>query len=240
VKRKDKALVGIVFLLSCSVAQAGIYLTREGRRTVRPVRAWIATSYSTGESVRSSAFRLGSGGFQNWMGMDFMVTRFVNLRGFAVVTSDELGTRYGGGGEVLVRLYDRASESVYVKAGVLNTGISTGVYSSAGAYFFKGKLGGGGEVEFEKYFGSGHDAVDVNAMVFFTWKPLPWLETGPAYYVQDIEDVWEDEEAEGGASHLVVARIGFKLAGFLFTLEPGYGFYRNNAFVVNGKMTFNF
>ncbi|HEY3356942.1 MAG TPA: hypothetical protein VGQ83_27075 [Polyangia bacterium] len=64
-----------------------------------------------------------------------------------------------------------------------------------------GRLRVGANAHFEKIFAAGRDGVDMIALAGASYRVLDWLRLGAEYVAQDLEDAFEQDEAEGGARH---------------------------------------
>lgn len=86
---------------------------------------------------------------------------------------------------------------------------------------------------FEKAFQKMRDEIDMFITAGISMKVNEWLRTGLEYEGLDLEDLWEKEEAEGGAQHIMGPVAAFRFnegrTQFLFTpsalfspLEDGF------------------
>lgn len=91
-----------------------------------------------------------------------------------------------------------------------------------------------GTVYLEKAFAAGRDPVDVIVTAGASYPLAPFASVGVEYLGQDLEDLWEREEAEGGARHLLGPIATFHLLGDRVAtgLGVGAGLTRNSPDVV--------
>ncbi len=86
-----------------------------------------------------------------------------------------------------------------------------GVFSLAGRLGGGGRIGRfqvGGDLEVEKRFAEGADGVDVMVTLGANVAVIQdRLRLGVEYVGQDLEDLWEEEEAEGGAAHILAPSL---------------------------------
>jgi len=156
----------------------------------------------------------------------------------ALVTHERLsGQAWRVGGEVRALLLERerSGVDVAVTAGYLrevqNAHLITGSVQVAGA---AGPVELAGTVAMEKAFAAGRDAVDVIVTSGASYAVARFASIGVEYQGQDLEDLWEREEAEGGARHLLGPSATFRfLSGRVSTgAGLGFGLTRNSPDVV--------
>lgn len=74
---------------------------------------------------------------------------------------------------------------------------------------------------FEKAFANDRDPVDWFLSAGVSSKATKFLRIGLEYIGEDLEDIWEREETEGGAANLIGALINFKVNRYSgISLEP--------------------
>jgi hypothetical protein len=83
-------------------------------------------------------------------------------------------------------------------------------------------------VHAEHLFATGRDPVDMLAMVGASYRVLDWLRLGVEYVVQDFEDAWETDEAEGGARQYVGPTVAVNLDRGRLQLVAGPAFGLNS------------
>ena len=88
-----------------------------------------------------------------------------------------------------------------------------------------GRLRMVGNAHFEKVFADDRDNVDVLAFAGASIRTTEILRVGAEYVGQDLEDVIENEEAEGGARHFAALVASMELAegSFWITGGPAFG-----------------
>jgi len=79
-----------------------------------------------------------------------------------------------------------------------------------------------GELVLEKAFAEGRDPIDLHLSLTNSVPVLPFLHLGVEYRGDDLEDLWEEEEAEGGARHFAGGFVAF-LFGDQFSVQGGGG-----------------
>lgn len=97
--------------------------------------------------------------------------------------------------------YSRELDRAHVVAGSLQAAGAMGPVEVAGTVYL------------EKAFAAGRDAVDVIVTAGAAYAVASFASLGLEYQGQDLEDLWEREEAEGGARHLVGPSATFRLFG---------------------------
>lgn len=75
----------------------------------------------------------------------------------------------------------------------------------------EGRFDAGGNLLLERRFTSDADPLDVIVRFAATYAVLPELRFGLEYVGQDLEDLVEEEEAEGGAVHIIAACATLRL-----------------------------
>lgn len=74
----------------------------------------------------------------------------------------------------------------------------------------------------EKAFAPGRDPVDLHLRAGYAYQLSPLLSLGGEYVGDDLEALWEPEEAEGGTRHFLSPRVSFSLGKSLsLAMEPG-------------------
>ncbi len=79
---------------------------------------------------------------------------------------------------------------------------------------------------FEKAFQKMRDEIDMFITAGMSFRFTEWLSSGIEYAGQDLEDLWEQEEAEGGARHIVgpVLSVNFIRHKTQFIITPAIAF----------------
>ena len=78
-------------------------------------------------------------------------------------------------------------------------------------------------------FTPGRDAVDLMLTAGASYRVIPVLRLGAEYVVQDIEGLWEADEAEGGVRHFVGPTASLELAKRVFiTAGPAFGLSKDS------------
>ncbi len=107
---------------------------------------------------------------------------------------------------------DRFGVDLGVSAGYLRemdrAHLVAGSVQAAGAV---GPVEVAGTLYLEKAFAPGRDAVDVIVTAGAAYPVASFVLVGVEYQGQDLEDLWEREEAEGGARHLLGPSATFAL-----------------------------
>lgn len=130
---------------------------------------------------------------------------------------------------------ERAGVDLGVTAGYMReidrAHLVTGSLQAAGAL---GPVEVAGTLYLEKAFAAGRDAVDVIVTVGAAYPITSFASLGLEYQGQDLEDLWEREEAEGGARHLAgpTATVHFFERRVAAGLGLGAGLTRNSPDVV--------
>jgi hypothetical protein len=75
----------------------------------------------------------------------------------------------------------------------------------------------------EKVFEANRDEIDLVMSAGASYELWRTLRLGAEYVVQDLEGLWEPEEAEGGVRHFVGPTVGVRLARVQIGAGPGFG-----------------
>jgi hypothetical protein len=104
-------------------------------------------------------------------------------------------------------------------------GVIAATLTLAGGWKF-GRFEAGGNLLLERRFTSDADPLDVIVRLAVAQAVLPELRLGLEYVGQDLEDAVEDEEAEGGAVHVLAASASLWLmdGDLQIGLAPGIAF----------------
>lgn len=88
-----------------------------------------------------------------------------------------------------------------------------------------GQLRIAGNAHAEKVFASGRDSIDLLAFGGASFRATRELRLGAEYVGQDLEDAFEQEEAEGGARHFAgpTAALELQNGRFWITAGPAFG-----------------
>jgi hypothetical protein len=100
----------------------------------------------------------------------------------------------------------------------------------------------GGNLIFEKAFGTNKDAIDVITSIGFQYRVLETLFAGVELVGQDLEGFWEEDEAEGGAQILFGPSLNFspKNSKFIFSVTGGPVIYATRSELPPSNMDENF
>lgn len=144
---------------------------------------------------------------------------------YASATVYDQGSRVNVAAGARVQLTDPASRlRVAVLAGALReAGGNAGVQLTAAASYDAGPVRVAGNVQGEKVFAAGRDALDVLVLAGVSVKVAPAVRLGVEYVGQDLEALVDPEEAEGGARQLVGPTIAFDVDGGRYQLALGGG-----------------
>jgi len=96
---------------------------------------------------------------------------------------------------------------------------------------------------FEKAFQQGRDDIDMFLTAGISYRVSGMFRSGIEYAGQDLEDIWEKEEAEGGTRHIVgsVTRIGFNQDNTQLIFTPAYVFSPiKDGFIIRGMVSQKF
>jgi hypothetical protein len=146
---------------------------------------------------------------QQWLGLANGVTRRLTLSAFGIFTygieeKEMKADSFYAGGKYRISEQGALPVDIALTFGYLQ---ETGGISvlQAGGVFSKDikKLNITSNVLFEKAFQEMRDAIDMFITAGISFKLADWLRAGFEYAGQDLEDLWEEEEAEGGARHII-------------------------------------
>lgn len=136
----------------------------------------------------------------------------------------------GIAGEDQLRFAPEAGVGVYLPGLPLSFAIS-GLREYGGVLALKARLVSGirkGASEFvvnlvsEKAFAPDRDPLDLHLRAGYAYQLSPFLSLGGEYVGDDLEALWEPEEAEGGTRHFLSPRVSFSLSPSLsLAMEPG-------------------
>lgn len=96
---------------------------------------------------------------------------------------------------------------------------------------------------FEKAFQARRDEIDMFITAGLSYEVTEWLRTGIEYAGQDLEDLWEEEEAEGGARHIIgpVSAFRFNKGKTQILFTPAMAFSPiGNGFIMRGMFSWTF
>ncbi len=192
--------------------------------------------YSSAKAPVSLALRpVGGEGVDHWMGVNFFLGPRRGLRVFAIYINRRGMVRSGGGSEIFYTFLNRPFPLLTLALGTLGDGGgAAGIYGKIEVSGEAGVVDWNGFLHLEKAFATERDVVDVILGGSATVKITSSLSTGLRYLVQDLEDLWENEEAEGGMLQEVSFLISMKKGTLGAGLAPGIVMGRSNGF----SMTF--
>ena len=154
--------------------------------------------------------------------------------GFTLGISDRFQTMVDGGYNFYSHKYGFSTGAVYqwIKNNRKSVGFrlslvreTEGVYTLQAAALTSFKVAKFWDLSantfLEKSFASNRDPVDWHLTAGIS-RNLGVINLGLEYLGEDLEDMWEEEEAEGGANNFVGFLISLKTKNFGFSLTPGY------------------
>jgi hypothetical protein len=109
-------------------------------------------------------------------------------------------------------------------AGLREAGGAYGLQVLGAASYDAGPLRIAGNVQGEKIFEQGRDELDLLVMAGASWRVGSAVRLGAEYVGQDLEALYEDEEAEGGARHLIGPSMSLDLDRGRYQLAVAGGF----------------
>lgn len=172
---------------------------------------------------------LGPDGVEHlWFG-GFHITEKISGRFLLALTTHERleGQSVRAGGELRAVIVDkrRAGFDLGVSAGYIRELKEANLVTWAlQASKEVGKVLIGTTAYFEKAFAPGRDAVDVIVTAGAAYRLSDSIGVALEYQGQDLEDLWEEEEAEGGARHLLGPSLTFSPFEGRVGLGIGAGF----------------
>jgi hypothetical protein len=128
-------------------------------------------------------------------------------------------------------------------AGMRESAGDLGLQATAAASYDAGPLRIAANLQGEKIFATGRDALDTMAMAGASLRVLPFLRVGAEYVGQDLEGMFEEDEAEGGARHMVGPSAALDLEGgrYQLAVAGGFGLTSNSpSALVRAALAFNF
>ena len=184
-----------------------------------PTRGTFVTDYSISNASASGvdrpiAFDATSGVAQTF-GVSYGVTSHIAPFAGAIVERDAAGTEgatVSGGLKALLTDLDSPFRLAVVATAFRTFGGSFGSSARFAASYDVGRVRFAANGHFEHVFAEGRDPVDVLVLAGVSFKVLEPLRLGVEYVGQDVEDAFEQDEAEGGARHYVGPNASLDLA----------------------------
>jgi len=112
-------------------------------------------------------------------------------------------------------------------AGLREAGGAYGLDLLGAASYDAGPLRNAGNVQGEKVFTQRRDELDLMAMAGVSWRVGSSVRLGAEYVGQDLEALFEGDEAEGGARHMIGPSVSLDLGGGRYQLAVAVGFGLN-------------
>jgi len=176
-------------------------------------------------------------GTEIWMGSSYGITDNLFVKG-----SGGYNLSSGAGGFKLdtgYKVYDKNLLQVTIVGSLLRE--TTGIYATDFNIIVSKTINNINLISnnlFEKAFAENRDGVDWN-LTFGASYSLNIFNIGLEYIGEDIEDMWEDEEAEGGANNLFGMLLSVEMDKYGFSLTPGYSIgprpETKNSFIILSK-----
>lgn len=198
-----------------------VYTRDAGGARVANVEATYALSYgvSTSGAVRAIDVRGNGSGILQELGAQVGVTRAFALGAFGMVATTDIGgapTEATGGAYMRLTLTQPDEGSDGTTVGLMLSGLREfdNVFSMslhAQLMYKLDRFRVGGNLQAERRFTSTADGIDLIVRVGANYAVLDELRLGVEYIGQDLEDLIEEEEAEGGAAHLFALSITSEL-----------------------------
>ncbi len=186
---------------------------------------------------------------QQWMGLESGLTDNLSLSAFGIMTygiednvirtdSFYVGGKYRIGESGILPLDAGFTFGYLQETGGIPVLQAGGILSKESE-----EINFTSNILFEKAFEKGRDDIDVFITAGVSYEIAEWLRTGIEYAGQDLEDLWEEEEAEGGAQHIIgpvgAVRFNEKRIQMLFT--PGLTFSPGgDGFIMRGMLSLEF
>ena len=160
-------------------------------------------------------------------GAEVGVLRFMTVQAEGLL-SGEGGDKVNGGAMIGLAFYPLPSKSpvdLAIAGGYMRelgggNGAWARVSAAASVRDFRFVLSTVGSHVFEK----GRDEVDILITAGATYAIVPIFRVGVEYAIQDLEGLWDPEEAEGGVRHFVGPTASIQLAKRVYlTAGPAFG-----------------
>ena len=102
---------------------------------------------------------------------------------------------------------------------------ASGFSATAAGSYEAGPMKLGANVRADKLFASGRDKVDLFTLVGASFRVMRAVRIGAEYVAQDLEDLFENDEEEGGARYAIGPTLALDLDGgrYQITLASGFG-----------------
>ncbi|MBM4389266.1 MAG: hypothetical protein FJ088_16140, partial [Deltaproteobacteria bacterium] len=161
----------------------------------------------------------------------FPLSDTISIKGFYGLETYDLTkdlSTGSAGGDVAVKILDevRHGLSLYASAGYRREFQPSGTDVATGSVTFGKSVKGFnllGVFYLEKPFSKERDSVDVITSAAASYSFTNWLRWGVEYVGEDLEDIWEAEEAEGGARHLAATVVNLSPDGWTTQFTMGWG-----------------
>lgn len=186
---------------------------------------------------------------QQWLGLESGISSNFTLSAFGIFTYG-IGERniaadsFYAGGKYRIAEKGVLPLDVALTFGYLQETGGTPVLQ-AGGIFSKdiGRLNLSSNVLVEKAFQKMRDEIDLFITAGVSFELTERLRAGLEYAGQDLEDIWEEAEAEGGVRHIVgpVCKVNFNHNLTQFLITPAMAFSPlENGFIVRGLFSQTF
>jgi len=223
----DAALEAIVSAAASSATAVDrSWLYNDPTRIAAPGRAigLMRVTYGGGSPTRPFAGNLSTSGAMVEIGGEVGLVDHLSL--VAIGSQGDDGGGSGQTGGMLGLRWSLLPATLKTHL-VLSGGVLRELQGSAGAWaraslgHDAGRLRLAASVHAERLFASGRDAIDVIATAGATIRLLETVRAGIEYVGQDLEGAFEEEEAEGGARHVVGPTISVALFGQRLSATAG-------------------
>lgn len=186
---------------------------------------------------------------QQWIGLEAGLTSHLTLSAFGILTYGVTenvmrSDSFYVGGEYRVRESGSLPVDAGVSFGFMQETAGIPVIQAGGILSKEfSRLNFTSNILFEKAFQERRDEIDMFITAGLSYKITEWLRTGIEYAGQDLEDLWEKEEAEGGARHIIgpvsVLRFNKGRTQILFTPDMAFS-PLGNGFIMRGMFSQTF
>lgn len=206
-----------------------VYARDANANEVMVVEGSYALTFGTGTSgaVRAIDVRGNGAGVLQEIGAQVNVLPALTIGAFGMLgLRDQPAADATGGGFVRLTLLSPEDRNHGLSLAVMLSGLrefdgATALSLHAQSVYASGRFRIGGNVQAERRFTSAADRIDLIARIAANYAVADELRLGVEYVGQDLEDIFENEEAEGGAvqlfalsatSELLEARLHLGLA----------------------------
>jgi hypothetical protein len=201
-----------------TVEQPFLYMVDPHGPGARQVLAGYALAFSSsGGAIRPIPGHFDAEGVAHQLSLEVGALPWLRIYGTTMIaqaigTSEVGAVALQAGARALLTPASWQRFRLMINAAFLREfGSDVGVLGELTGTYDLGRVRLAASMHAERLFGQKRDAVDLYAVAGVSVRVIPILRLGVEYVAQDLEDAFEDEEAEGGARHYVGPDVALSL-----------------------------